>query len=179
MWCAIDGESGTMQCLKNITPTTTTRCARMIPATRVQPLFDSYPLNSDNATVLCWLVYHSSMAARERKREAVSALRDLGVELGLHVTRRRADMPLHEFEAFHGDVLTACTTQGQRRRANEALALFNTRALPPLPVARSPPPPSRPTESTMSGAMPAMTNDDEGAGESPGFRLRSTPCLFT
>ena len=117
------------------------------------------------------------MAAKERKRAALTALRELAEELGLPVSRRKVDLSGPDFTALHAQVLEACTTEPQRSRAADALSRFRTATLPPLPVAQGaggPAPPAVAPPASAAASAPAPET------ESPGeFRLRSTSCLFT
>ena len=116
------------------------------------------------------------MAARERKRAAVSGLRDLAEEVGLHVSRRKVDLSGADFDAFHAEVLAACATEDQRRRAEEARSRYCSGPLPPLPGA-----PGADGPASRAGAQ--LAADVPGGGgaedEQGGFRLRSSSCLFT
>ena len=119
------------------------------------------------------------MAAKDRKRTAVSDLRDLADELGLHVRRCRVDLFASDFTAFHAQVVAACITDAQKRRAADALSQYRTVPLPPLPVAAAPPAGAQPASGADSYAATNASNVG-GAADAPGeFRFRTTSCLFT
>ena len=79
------------------------------------------------------------MAARpaeERKRKASTALRALAVELHVGNRGRSNDLTKTQFANLLNDVLPLCSTPEQRRRADEAKALFEAApvVLPPIPA---------------------------------------------
>lgn len=118
------------------------------------------------------------MSSKQRKREAVTNLRDLAESVGLTPSRKRPDMGRIEFEALCEEVLEKACTPDQRQTAEQAKRHYNASdVLPPL---SSLPP--------LPGAAPAdESSQQEGEGEEPvegdgregPFRLRSTSCLFT
>ena len=116
------------------------------------------------------------MAAKERKRAAVSGLRDLAEEVGLQVNRRKADLSGADFDSSHAEVLAACATEDQRRRAEEARSRYCSGPPPPVPGAQA-----------AGGPFPRagvqLATDVPGGGgaedEQGGVRFRSSSCLFT
>ena len=123
------------------------------------------------------------MAAKDRKRNALSELRDLADELGMQVSRRKVDLSVADFNALHAQVVALCRTEAQRRRAADAQARYRTDPLPPLPVAHgagAPAPMAGAQPGAAAAAAPAGAPEGGGAEDAPGeFRLRSTSCLFT
>ena len=112
------------------------------------------------------------MSAKDRKRAALSGLRDLASEVGVPVSRRKADISSSDFEALHAQVVAACATEDQKRRAEDARSTYRSVPLPPVPGAQGAaggPAPQAGEQRAADGA------DDEQAG----FRLRSSSCLFT
>ena len=71
---------------------------------------------------------------RDRKRKAVSELRDLAAELGLAVNRRLPDLTEVAFTATHAQVVEACRTDAQRQRATALVAAFKGEGAPRLPA---------------------------------------------
>ena len=72
--------------------------------------------------------------AKERKRKAVSDLRDLAEELGLVVNRRDADLSDAAFRAAHAEVVAACRTDAHKQRATVVAASFRGEGAPRLPA---------------------------------------------
>ena len=106
-----------------------------------------------------------AVPAKTRKREALSALRDLAGNLGLQPSRRKVDLPEVEFVSFHKRVVDACQSPEQRRLAECLLKNFRGNDLPALP----PLPGSAPVD-----AEEAVT-EATSSGE---FRLRGLSCLI-
>ena len=61
------------------------------------------------------------MAAKARKRQALSDLRDLADELGLDPSRKKADLSEADFLALYAEVQRACATSEQTKTAETAL----------------------------------------------------------
>ena len=82
-------------------------------------------------------MFRYRMSAKERKRTALYGLRDLATEVGVPASRRKTDISSGDFEALHAQVVAACTTEAQRRRAADARSTYLSVSLPPVPGAQS------------------------------------------
>ena len=124
------------------------------------------------------------MSARNRKRHALSDLRVVADELGIAVSRRKVGLSLADFRTLHAQVLVACAIDGQKRRAEDALARFCSDPLPPLLVATggrgsassAPVHIGNAPRRATAAAAPDADDDSDGLGA---LRLRSAACLFT
>ena len=74
-----------------------------------------------------------SSLARDRKRKAVSELRDLAAELGVPTDRKLPDLTAVAFTAAHAQVVAACRTDQQRQRAAALAAAWKGEGAPSLP----------------------------------------------
>ena len=115
------------------------------------------------------------MAARpaeERKRKASTALRALAVELHVGNRGRSNDLTKTQFANLLNDVLPLCSTPEQRRRAEEAKALFEAApvVLPPIPAL---PVVTAGAPSSSAASIRTSTTEEKE------FRLRGRSCLFT
>ena len=70
--------------------------------------------------------------AKPRKRHAVSALRDLADELGLHERRFPSDLAAADFDQLRTRVAAACTTSEQREHVADLQRVY-TGALHQVP----------------------------------------------
>jgi len=122
--------------------------------------------------------------AQERKRKASTALRALAADLQVEDRGRNNDMTKVQFASLLEKVDVHCSTPDQRKRAQEAKALYfgasTLPLIPPLPsFASGSSGPSATAPSSVS--LPQLTLDAEtsDATGKKEFRLRGTSCLFT
>ena len=72
--------------------------------------------------------------AKDRKRQAVSDLRDLAAELGVAMNRRLPDLTETAFAAAHAQVVAACLSDERRQRATAVAAAFKGEGAPHFPA---------------------------------------------
>ena len=116
-----------------------------------------------------------SSLARDRKRKAVSELRDLAAELGVPTDRKLPDLTAVAFTAAHAQVVAACRTDQQRQRAAALAAAWKGEGAPSLP-----PVAGRGGQQPQGQGLAPGAPDQLPQEEHPeAFRLRSSSCLFT
>jgi len=122
--------------------------------------------------------------AQDRKRKASTSLRALAEELHVANRGRNNDLTKPQFASLLVEVEGHCNTPDQRKRAQEAKALyFAAETLPPilpLPVlGRRKQASSAPSSSSVP--LPQLGSEAESsqATGKKEFRLRGTSCLFT
>ena len=99
----------------------------------------------------------------------MSALRELADEVGTPVSRRKTDLSGPDFDALHAQVLAACSTDDQRRRAEDARSKYRSDPLPPVVGAQGAGGPAPP-----AGAQPAA---DGAENHSPDTVLGRSSCM--
>ena len=122
------------------------------------------------------------MDAKQRKRRAVTALRDVADNMGMSPDRRNSDLNMVNFRKLHNNIVGAnSATPEQKRKADDALNQFLgeiTVSLPPLPTYSSNVQASS-SSRTSTQTVPAQTAFPSQGGARGPFRLTSGSCLFT